>query len=186
MPVWTAHQDYDPSTGNLLQPRYDVADDRQRKEERRHAAVVQANKSRRDLEPLAPGDKVFMQPIDKSREWERGVVQSASSRSYEVASKGKIFRRNRQFLRQDRTEPTDDEPKQPDALRTPVKTPSRIPVLDRSKETPTSTPGVSAQSDSASPARQSSPVVPSTPKGSPAVVKTRSGRTVRAPQRLHY
>ena len=81
-----------PTSGSLLQPKYDVEDDRTRKEERRHAAAVQANKSRRDLEPLAPGDKVFMQPIDKSREWERGVVQSASSRSYEVASKGKIFR----------------------------------------------------------------------------------------------
>ena len=67
-----------PTTVNLLQPKYDVADDRQRKEERHHAAAVQANKSRRDLEPLAPGDKVFMQPIDKSREWERGVVQMAA------------------------------------------------------------------------------------------------------------
>ena len=143
-------------------------------------------RSPRDLEPLAPGDKVFMQPIEKSREWERRVVQSASDRSYEVASKGQIFRRNRQFLRQDRTEPTDDEPKQPEALRTPVKTPSRNPVLDRSKETPKSTPGVSASSDSASPARQSSPVVPSTPKASPAVLKTRFGRPVRAPKRLDY
>ena len=34
-----------PTTGNLLQPKYDVADERQHKEERRHAAAVQANKS---------------------------------------------------------------------------------------------------------------------------------------------
>ena len=127
-----------------------------------------------------------MQPIDKSRECERGVAQGTSSRSYEVASKGKIFRRNRQFLRQDRTEPTDGKPKQPDAPQTPVKTPSRNPVLDRSKETPTSTPGVSAPNDSVSPAGRSSAVVPGTPKSSPAVVKTQSGRTVRAPQRLDY
>ena len=55
-----------PTTGNLLQPKYDVADDRQRKEERRHAAVVQANKSRRDLEPLHSDPPTVHSPLSLS------------------------------------------------------------------------------------------------------------------------
>ena len=62
-----------PTADSLLQPRYDIHEDRVLKEERRHAASVHANKTRKDLAPLAPGDKVYMQPLGRSNEWQRGM-----------------------------------------------------------------------------------------------------------------
>ena len=82
------------SNKNLEQCPRNAAEEAKNKEQRRTRTT---NKG--DLKPLTEGDTVRMQPFDKTKEWTEGKVKERTSRSYEVQTNGRTYRRNRQHLR---------------------------------------------------------------------------------------
>ena len=71
------------------------------KEDHVASKVSSVNKNLHDLSILKPGQTVRLQPIaNNSKEWTEGTItQQLKSRTYEVESDGKKYRRNRSFVR---------------------------------------------------------------------------------------
>ena len=67
-----------------------------RKEDHVTSKVSSMNKNLHDLSILKPGQTVRLQPIaNNSKEWKEGTItQQLKSRTYEVESDGKKYRRN--------------------------------------------------------------------------------------------
>ena len=96
-----------PTSASRLQPRYDVSDEVAKKEEQRRSNAATQDRSRKDLRQMRPGEGIWIQPISgKTKEWTRGTVEERTSeRAYDVRSNdnGRIYRRDRQRLRVDKT-----------------------------------------------------------------------------------
>ena len=147
------------------------------------------NRSSKELPPLQSGEivRVARKPGDRERKWFKArVEEQVDIRSYEVRTEdGKLYRRNRQHLRQSKepfgqtaetspvvepqhnqtTSPTTAEPTRPKATGQPVQ---NTPV-DLPKQT---------EPVSVSPSQEPSPTT------KPTTVVTRSRRVSRAPQYL--
>ena len=117
-----------------------------------------------------------MQPIQNRKdEWKEGIVsKKLKSRSYEVRTgDGKTYRRNRKFLRAS-----------VESRKEPIEIPSSAPLSMSDSSTVMSNEGNPASENIRSPLCNNSnanPVLNFEHSG----VQTRSGRTVRAPDRLN-
>ena len=127
------------------------------------------------LEPLSVGDTVRVQPLKNNKtEWKQATVsKKLSSHSFEVSTDdGKIYRRNRQFLRK--------------SVRSRDRSPE-VPLSNHSYPSSTAvdsdnlySPNINTQSPN------KATIMPSNNSESDTSdIKTRSGRTVRAPVKLN-
>ena len=89
-----------PMTSDRLNTT-DSMETKVRKEDHVASKVNSMNKNLHDLSILKPGQTVRLQPIaNNSEEWKEGtIIQQLKSRTYEVESDGKKYRRNRSFVR---------------------------------------------------------------------------------------
>ncbi len=188
-----------------------AAETKRKKDDHTASRVIHMNKTRSDLSILNPGQTVRLQPIDHSKAWREGtVIKQNDSRTYEVETKGKKFRRTRALLRpakkaehhvlmekqvaQQQPLPTQEAPRQttPTAKRSAIPRPSP-PCTPRATPQP-SPPSTPRTAPSPSPVRTAPQTPPprmpieqrDTPQcvTTPAVTTTRSGRMVRAPKRF--
>ena len=86
-------------TINMTSDRLNTTDSMEtkvRKEDHVASKVSSVNKNLHDLSILKPGQTVRLQPIaNNSKEWKEGTsTQQLKSRTYEVESDGKKYRRN--------------------------------------------------------------------------------------------
>lgn len=90
-----------PTTTQLLMPGGVDWQTEKEKKEKKQNKMAQRYVERRSLRPLQVGEKVRMQPIHSGEtEWrEARVTKRIKSRTYEVRSRNRLYRRNRQFLR---------------------------------------------------------------------------------------
>ena len=185
------------TTSRLQQPYSNLQADRERKEEKQNELAKRLDQHRHDLPPLQPGARVWMQPIDKAKEWQPAVItDKTSSCSYVVEMNGKSYRRNRQFLRPDRSEcPEARSPASSSGSTSSVPS-TPAPSVPASKvDSPTTstspphTPLKSRIPVLVSPAKATPVKTPVQPRRSklfePKSVTTRSGLTTKVQDRLN-
>ena len=130
------------------------------------------NKGTRELPELLPGDTVRLKPLptDCEKQWKKAiVVKQVAPRSYELDLQGSVYRRNRRHLGKTKESP-------PLEVETQISPPPKEIQPTVLEEGHVSSHPV--EQAAASPTI-SSKVTPTSP-----VLCTRSGRTVRPPQRF--
>ena len=165
-----------PTIAERLMPSTPAVDRDKRKMEDKRYTVAERYVNRKSLKTLHVGDVVRMQPIQNRKdEWKQGIVsKKLKSRSYEVyTGDNKTYRRNRKFLRAS-----------VESREEPIKIPSSAPLSVSDSSTDMSNESNSAFENVRSPLCNNSnvnPVVNFEHGG----FQTRSGRTVRPPDRLN-
>ena len=186
-----------PTTTDLLKPmaldhteikrRLDQDKQRQKQNFDRHAAT--------DLPVLQPGDPVRMQPYPGADRWLPATVvqRHQAPRSYVVEHQGRKYRRNRRQLRLS----TPSSNIETHRLQRREPSPPLVPTQKRAEHTSRPT-YPNRDTPDQSPVPQNPGSLPKTPEraipmqrpetnshqGHSTPVKTRSGRTVKPPQRL--
>ena len=160
-----------PTAGTLLQPKI-VEGTEEKLKERKANQERYYNKGSRELPELLPGDTVRMKPLptDCAKQWKKAmVVKQVAPRSYELDLQGSVYRRNRRHLVKTKESP-------PLEVETQISSPSKeiqSTVSDKGHVR-------------SHPVEQAivSPTVSSEVTPTSSVLCTRSGRTVRPPQRF--
>ena len=147
---------------------------KQRKEDIVASKVNNMNKTRKELSVLKQGQVVRLQPLDNSTQWKEGkVTKQLKNRTYEVEVNGKLYRRNRGFIRPVKKAQHSIAPEQQPSV--PIPTPRRSlttassPAHQPQPSTPAKTPRQPPQ-----PPRRSSP---------PAATHQESSSPVATPRR---
>ena len=169
-----------PTIAERLKPLSVNFDKERKNKEVKRQNVAERYMSRKSLNPLNVGDVVRMQPIQSgNEEWKEGTVtKKLKSRSYEVSSNGKTYRRNRKFLRRS-VESRNDQP--------PLEYNSMPNAFDRTSRSVNNEVHQSSNNNVVCPSNVNEnpdPVIPSALSATGST-QTRSGRTVKPPERLN-
>ena len=163
-----------PTVNNRLMPSTFSTEKERKKLLDKKFVVADRYSNRKQLKPLCIGDTVRIQPIDgNKKEWKQATVsEKLSGHSYEVSTDaGKKYRRNRQFLR--KTVKSRDMP--PD-----------VPCHNSFNSVPLDIEN--NENNNCNKEIQSSyqaPAISNSNNADSSTVQTRSGRTVKAPNKLN-
>lgn len=172
-----------PTTNELLQPEVVKHVDKEICFRRQHAKLWY-DRSAKPLPELIIGQGVRMQPLEPSGQWRKAIVtKKVGERSYLAQTDdGKVYRRNRKYLRS-----TNEEPNTPnaseDTAAEPV-LPITEPVIIPEKPVEI-VPDQNVSSQEVTMRNTESKEGTTTNKTSTEYMTTRSGRCVKPPVRYH-